>query len=317
MAVYTKLSDVELLETLSHFSIAPVRYTEGITKDTENSHYFVETSSDRYVLTIFEQRINVENIPFVLEVLHKLGEANIICPNVIAAKSGQKRHTLANGKICILQTFMDGEDVLVPSSIQCYAAGKTLANIHNVSPSIGLSGIQNLLDIPSLNTLYDEMNAMTCDSHYDSVKKLIFDELKHQEKTDFKDLPYGLIHGEYFKDNVLFTETFVSGVIDFWFSSDGTYIYDLAVALNAWGFKNGVYCEESFDAFLQGYTDRRTLNDLEKKYLPNKLRLASLKILIRRLYSELNENCNINMKNKPFQTWEKRLQYNQNKQWNF
>ncbi|MFT7144953.1 MAG: homoserine kinase type II [bacterium] len=317
MAVYTKLSDEEILDVLAQFSIASVRYTQGIAKGSENSNYFVETSSGKYVLTIFESRTNEENIPPILDMLSKLGEANIICPNTIAATTGQRRYVLPSGKICILQTFMDGEDILMPSTIQCYAAGKTLANIHNVSATIDNPDINNSLDKPALIALFAELKTAPESEKYDTVNNLISEEFEFQNNILKIDLPSGFIHGDYFKDNVLFTETFVSGVIDFWFASNGSYIYDLAIALNAWGFKNGVFAEDEFNAFLKGYTERRPLTDLERKHLPDKLRLAAVRFLITRLHDKLYGKSSAIMANKPFQTWEKRLQYLQNKQWNF
>ncbi|MEC8466987.1 MAG: phosphotransferase, partial [Pseudomonadota bacterium] len=108
MAVFTHLSEAEIAEVLSHFSIYSLKQAVGIHKGTENSNYFIETDKEKLVLTIFEERIEQESIPFILDAMCRLSEENIICPKIMAAQSGQRRYKLENGKTCILQTFMDG-----------------------------------------------------------------------------------------------------------------------------------------------------------------------------------------------------------------
>tara|TARA_R110000868_G_scaffold189695_2_gene433142 strand:- start:187358 stop:188311 length:954 start_codon:yes stop_codon:yes gene_type:complete len=317
MAVYTKLDDGEILEVLAHFSISSVKLIEGIAKGSENSNYFVETASGKYILTIFENRVNEENIPYILDTLTKLSEANIICPNIIAATSGQRRYTLPSGKICILQTFMDGDDVLAPSQLQCYGAGKTLAALHNVSNTLDTPSIENSMGLNSISGIFSEMKKMKGADERKEVLELITQEISYQNGLKSINVPSGFIHGDYFKDNVLFTETIVSGVIDFWFSCEGAYIYDLAIALNAWGFDDGKFSESNFIAFLQGYTDRRVLNESERTHLPNMLRLSALRFLVTRLYDEINGKNPKIMANKPSQTWQMRLKYHQDKSWEF
>lgn len=318
MAVFTQLSDSEILEILSRFSISSVKQISGIVKGSENTNYFIESSFGKYVLTILEDRNRDENVPFILDMLAKLCEENIICPHIVSASSGQRRVVLESGKVCILQTFMDGEDTPTPTAFQCYAAGKTLANMHNACSKVKMGDLENPVSFDVLKEMNEELKNLPKAKEKPEVLALLQNEIDYLTANAPRlALPVGFIHGDYFKDNVLFTETFVSGVVDFWFSCVDYYVYDLAVALNAWGFEKGVFCEECLNSFYKGYTDRRSLTQSEKAALPYFLRLSSLRFLTTRFSDYVHGKSEVILANKPFQTWEKRLKYHQENSWNF
>lgn len=309
MAVFTQLTEPEIVEILSHFSIPSLKQAVGILKGSENTNYYIETDKEKYILTVFEGRVEQESIPFILDMMCKLSEENIICPRIIAAHTGQRRFKLGNGKACILQTFMDGDDIDEPTDLQCFSAGKTLANIHITAQSIHTPHIDNSVDLMSLSDMLSEIEGVAKTVEHKDAVNVIREEIKYQESLIHKNLPTGFIHADYFKDNVLFTENFVSGVIDFWFSCVDYFVYDLAIALNAWGFIEGEFSELHYNSFLDGYMHRRELTEAEKAALPDMLRLASIRFMTTRLYDELKgDKSKINVQ-RPFQNWQKRLNY--------
>ncbi|MAI07650.1 MAG: homoserine kinase [Magnetococcales bacterium] len=311
MAVFTQLTESEIVEILSHFSISSLKQAIGIHKGTENTNYFIETDKEKYILTIFEGRVEQESIPFILDMMCRLSEENIICPRIIAAHTGQRRFKLENGKTCILQTFMDGDDIDEPSDLQCFSAGKTLANIHTTSLTIQTPQIDNAVDLPSICELIYEIKSENLTDDHKHAVKMVNEEIQYQKSLYHKGLPTGFIHADYFKDNVLFTENFVSGVIDFWFSCVDYFVYDLAIALNAWGFIKGEFSEVHYNSFLEGYLHRRELTELERKALPDMLRLAALRFMATRLYDEIKGDKKNLGAQRPFQNWQKRLSYHQ------
>ncbi|MEI9903016.1 MAG: phosphotransferase [Asticcacaulis sp.] len=78
-------------------------------------------------------------------------------------------------------------------------------------------------------------------------------------------LPTGAIHADYFTDNVLMNdEAEVTGVIDYYYACTDVYAYDLAVALNAWGFTPaGQAMPAMIKAFARAYHAARPLSDAE------------------------------------------------------
>ena len=177
--------------------------------------------------------------------------------------------------------------------------------------------IDNSVDISTLAGYLDELKQQSLTPEQRDALDLIEDELTYQKTLRHVGLPVGFVHTDYFKDNVLFTENFVSGVIDFWFSCTDYFVYDLAIALNAWGFENGELTDELFNQFLEGYSYRRALTDGEKSALPDMLRLAALRFLTTRLYDEVAGFKKSLGAQKPFQTWCDRLMFHRQNQWDF
>ena len=66
MAVFSKVTQETLQNLLSNFNIGELLYFEGIQAGIENTNYFIYTSENTYVLTIFEKYFALaptENLP--------------------------------------------------------------------------------------------------------------------------------------------------------------------------------------------------------------------------------------------------------------
>lgn len=96
-------------------------------------------------------------------------------------------------------------------------------------------------------------------------------------------LPGGIIHGDLFRDNVLFEDERISALIDFEQASRGSFIYDLAVCLNAWCYAAGQARLDCMNAMVAGYDSRRTLGADERDMLWVELRAAAVRFMITRI----------------------------------
>jgi homoserine kinase type II len=98
------------------------------------------------------------------------------------------------------------------------------------------------------------------------------------------DLPEGVVHADYFPDNVFFRGAQFAGAIDFYFAANDALAYDLAVALNAWCFEpDGSFNVTSGRAFVAGYESRRPLSVAERAALPILAHGAALRFFLTRL----------------------------------
>ena len=98
-------------------------------------------------------------------------------------------------------------------------------------------------------------------------------------------LPQGVIHADYFPDNVLFVSGHFAGAIDFYFAARDALAYDIAVALNAWCFEpDGAFNPTLAHAFLAGYERRRRLTAAESAALPLLARGAAMRFFLTRLH---------------------------------
>jgi hypothetical protein len=115
-------------------------------------------------------------------------------------------------------------------------------------------------------------------------RELIESENRYQATHDDSVLPQGIIHGDYFHDNVLWDGDGHPGVIDFYFACDDVLVYDLAIAANDWC----VDVDATMDAarvaaLIEGYEQRQPLEARERELWPVMLRRAALRTWLGRL----------------------------------
>jgi homoserine kinase type II len=97
-------------------------------------------------------------------------------------------------------------------------------------------------------------------------------------------LPRGVVHADYFPDNVFFREGRFAGAIDFYFAAEDALAYDIGIALNAWCFEpDGSFNVTAARAFVGGYERRRTLSAAEQRALPILAHGAALRFFLTRL----------------------------------
>ena len=95
----------------------------------------------------------------------------------------------------------------------------------------------------------------------------------------------GLIHGDLFRDNVLWApgpEVRVGALLDFEQASGGSMAYDLAVCLNDWCW-TGAPRLELCAALLDGYQRVRPLSAGDRAALPVEVRAAAARFTITRI----------------------------------
>ena len=249
-----------------------------------NTNYFLYTTQNTFVLTLFEKRVNEKDLPYFLNLMTHMNIQGIKCPQVIFDNDGNALRTL-RGKKAVLISFLDGQSVAGNISTEnCRKIGLLSAKMHMATQNfpmhrpndLGLQGWQHLQQDIGDNMPSDYMD-------------IVATEMTFQHQHPNTRLPNGAIHGDLFVDNVFFKGDNISGVIDFYFGCTDAYVYDLAITLTAW-------CFENFDAInmsramamIQGYETVRPLSDTEKTYLPIALRGASLRFMLTRLYDVIN-----------------------------
>ena len=59
MAVYTKLNQKKIEEILSNYSLGKLDSFKGIEEGIENTNYFLSVNKKKFILTIYEKRVNL------------------------------------------------------------------------------------------------------------------------------------------------------------------------------------------------------------------------------------------------------------------
>lgn len=310
MAVYTDVSFEDLEDFLEAYDIGEAQVFKGIAEGVSNSNYYLETDKGRFILTLYEKRIDTDELPFFLGLMEHLAAAGLPCPTPVHTRAHGSSGPL-NGRIAAILTFLEGISLHRPTAEHCNVAGRALAELHRAGA--GFSGRRdNTLGLDGWKAL-----AADCNAHADGVaiglQQLIASELKFLEGTWPTELPRGLIHADFFPDNVLFLDKKVSGIIDFYFACYDALAYDLAVTLNAWCFEqDGGFNVTKSKAMLAGYQSVRRLTPAECAALPVLSRGAALRFLLTRLYDWVNKSPDALVRPKDPRQFEKRLRFHRN-----
>ena len=143
MAVYTIVDDTDLANFLAAYDLGNVLSLAGIAEGVENSNYLLRTDRANYILTLYEKRVDANDLPFFMEVMETLAQAGMNCPLPVAAKDGTVLHELL-GRPCAIFTFLDGTWSRFPNKDKCRDLGMALATMHqhakavNVEKFVGL-----------------------------------------------------------------------------------------------------------------------------------------------------------------------------------
>ena len=281
MAVYTDITDEELSGLLADFDLGQALSLKGVAEGVENSNFLLETEAGRYFLTVYEKRTREEDLPFFLDLLRWLGERGFPSAIPVADRTGQMLKRVRD-KPCAIVTFLSGLSVRRPSAAHCREAGAGLAALHLAAE--GFVGVRaNDLGQAAWAPLFSRLKVET-EGLKPGLAATIDADLVLLAQGWPSGLPRGVIHADYFPDNVFFAGGKFAGAIDFYFACVDALAYDIAVALNAWCFEaDGSFNITSARQLVAGYESLRPLSDAERSALPILAHGAAMRFFLTRL----------------------------------
>lgn len=287
MAVYTHVDEDALSAFVAHYDLGPVEALKGIAEGVENSNYLLQTAEGRFILTLYEKRVEENDLPFFLSLMRHLADKGIPCPTPVTGRDGKALRVLCNRPAALI-SFLTGLSVDKPNPAQCQAVGVGMAHMHLAVTDFDGTRV-NALGLDGWRNLADQCLA-DADSVQPGLANLIEDELIYLSDRWPTALPTGVIHADLFPDNVFFMGDDLTGLIDFYFACTDAFAYDLAVCLNAWCFEP----DRAFNAtkarrMTAGYQAVRPFNEEEIDALPVLARGAALRFLLTRLYDWINQ----------------------------
>ncbi len=288
MAVYTQVGAEQVTALLNQYDAGELITFKGIAEGVENSNYFVETTTSRFILTLYESRVNPDDLPFFFAMLDHLHRAGCKVPRFITDHEGRWLQQVCGRPACLIE-FLSGVSVSTPTAAQAKATGAALGEMHSALATF--DGVRpNALGIDAWASFAAKCSEAEYESIVSGLASRIADECAFLEQHWPRHLPHAAIHADLFPDNVLMLGDSVSGLIDFYFACTDIRAYDIAVTHSAWSFSgDGSHYDAAVgSAILQGYNDIHGIDNDTRAALPILMRGACLRFLLTRCYDLIN-----------------------------
>ncbi|MBT5765727.1 MAG: homoserine kinase [Kordiimonadaceae bacterium] len=287
MAVYTHVSADEISEFIAEYDVGEVISFKGIAEGVENSNYLLSTTKNKFILTLFEKRVNENDLPFFMSLMKHLSDKGINCAEPIKDKNGNVLKELC-GRPTALISFLNGLSITKPSRQNCRELGEAMAEMHIAVQDFEMSRDNNL-SVDGWGSLAQKCHSRADECHM-GLSNIIKQEIEFLQNNWPSDLPKGIIHADLFTDNVFFLDGKLSGLIDYYFACTDIFAYDIAICINAWCFeKDGSFNATNAAALVKGYQKKRPLTVAEINALPLLCRGSALRFILTRLYDWLNQ----------------------------
>lgn len=286
MAVYTHLGTEELAALIAQYDVGDLVSAKGIAEGVSNSNWLIETTKARFILTMYERRIELDDLPYFLGLLDHLAARQCPVPRTIHDRHGAAFRML-DGKAVALIEFLPGVSPTRPNRDQAYSVGAALAQMHLASQDFELKRANTMSFADNLATLEAYKEGLAA---IDPDLPAVLEPARVAAALDQSALPVSNIHADLFPDNVLMLGDAVSGMIDFYFACTGTMALDLATTHAAWSFSSdgSVFDTAVGKGIIEGYESVRALGSDERALLPEIAKGACLRFVASRAEDWLN-----------------------------
>ena len=288
MADLIRLDDGDIRELARAFGLGEPSGWGVVAAGTINDNYWVEADGRRWFLRVNQGKEEAD-VRWEAALVAELAAAGVPTPPPVAGAGGQPlvRH---RGRWVSLFPWIAGEHrgEAEVSAADARALGAALAALHLAGAPLAARMARP--GIYTTSHMAARVRGLAADPAASSDPALIdpldavADELAWLDARAGARAaaPAGLIHGDLFCDNVLFDGGRLVALLDFEQASSGTWVYDLAVCLNAWCF-SGPLQPALVAALVEGYRTVRELEPTEYPLLYVEARAAAMRFTITRI----------------------------------
>jgi len=318
MAVYTQLGAEDIAALLAPYGLGELVSAKGIAEGVSNSNWLVETASagsgtTRFILTMYEFRIEIADLPYFLGLLDHLAGKGCPVPRSIHDAAGQCYRvvdTPRGERALALIEFLPGVSLGDPTPGQARAVGSALATLHGAAADYTAERA-NAMGLAEWQRLADACGPQGLASIDPDLAGIVAAHLPRLVAQWPQGLPTGVIHADLFPDNVLMQGDTVTGLIDFYFACNDIIAYDLAVTHAAWCFdaSGQAFRPDLSAALLEGYEAVRALSDAERAALPLLAQGAAMRFAMSRAFDWLNTPADALVTRKDPMAFARRLEF--------
>ena len=284
MGVFTALGATELGELAAVFELGAVQRYEPIAAGTINTNFALYTARGRYFVRLNEGKAEAD-VAWEARLVTALAAAGVVTPPPLVAKDGRP-YAECLRKWASAFPWRDGHhvhaDQITPAIAETF--GAALGDLHRAGLELPRGWRRgSIYDHDHLMSRFDRC-ARVDDRAINYALAILREELAIA-KAGFalrKAATHGIIHGDLFRDNVLWVDDRISAILDFEQASGGSLVYDLAVCINDWCWT--IYPRLDLAAALvAGYQRVRPLTPADRTALPIEIRAAAARFTLTRI----------------------------------
>ena len=257
MAVYTSIPSLDIKKLASAYGLE-VELVTPMKVGNSNSNFKLETNEASYMLSVLEEKsvAEAQNLIYLHQWLHKYGFKT----SVALEKPDGQTLSLYDGKPLWVKKWINGEIHQDLTTDQLKEAGYQLAILHQV-PVPSFLPTKHSYEASRYPALFNRQ----IDEEYEKWLRKQYDFIQNQQ---LEGLPMGLIHGDLFYDNIVFEKGKLQAIIDFEEACYHFLVFDIGMALIGLCQNNDTIDEVKAEAFIEGYSRIRKMNDREQDLLP-------------------------------------------------
>jgi len=286
MGQFTSLDSADFAELADEFGLGAVRQARAVAAGTINTNFKLVTERGQFFLRINEGKTE-SDVAWEARLVTQLAADGVATPAPMVASNGLPyARTSSHDKWASVFPWRGGVHIAAHEVTPAHAGacGSTLAMLHCAGLKLPADwGRTSIYDHFHLMERFDRVS-QSDDSALASAVEILREEL-HLASANAAvrhAATHGIIHGDLFRDNVLWDGERVAAVLDFEQASTGSLAYDLAVCINDWCWTN----EPRLDlvkALLGGYQAVRPLSEADRTALPIEVRAAAARFTLTRI----------------------------------
>jgi homoserine kinase type II len=283
VGTFTTLDDDDVARIAAGFGLGSVRSWRAIAAGTINSNFDVTTDRGRWFIRVNEGK-REEDVAWEGALCAHLAEHLAPVPVPLAIADGA-RYLAHRGLLVSAFAWIDGSH-RAPHQItpdDAAAVGGALARMHTAADDFPGERRAGIYTWPHIRARFDGFRDAR-DPQLAEAIAILADELAFFEAhaAERAAARRGVIHGDLFRDNVLWQGPALVAVLDFEQASDGAFAYDLAVTINDWCWDSAPRLD-IVHALIAGYQAVRPLDAAERRALPIEVRAAAVRFTITRI----------------------------------
>lgn len=287
MATFTRLDDAQLNQLARAFGLGDVEAHRAIAAGTINSNYAIDTARGQFFLRVNEGK-SEQDVAWEARLVAALAERGVVTPAPLQASDGRPYAALPGAITKWVSAFAwrEGRHLAAAAVTPAHAEtfGAALAELHVAGlalPEVWRRG--SIYDHAHLVGRFDRF-AREGDPALAHAISILREELAEaaRQASVRQRATHGMIHGDLFRDNVLWAGDAISAILDFEQASGGSLAYDLAVCINDWCWTDHPRLDVAA-ALVSGYQRVRPLRPEDRAALPVEIRAAAARFTITRI----------------------------------